>query len=135
MLQARGAVAGAEGSFLPASAGWYPDPGRGFSYGVKLALPAGQMTVARVLREQFPCWRVGPDCSDAYPDAPERRCGNCEAFAEATTEVVTALGLREENAPPRLGSCCYAGGPPACDHLPWGIAHRRYVTDWQEVPE
>lgn len=42
VLQARGAVAGAEGSFLPASAGWYPDPGRGFSYGVKLALPAGQ---------------------------------------------------------------------------------------------
>jgi hypothetical protein len=42
VLGARGAVAGVEGSFLPASAGWYPDPGRGFSYAVKLALPAGQ---------------------------------------------------------------------------------------------
>ena len=42
VLSARGAVAGVEGSFLPASAGWYPDPGQRFSYAVKLALPAGQ---------------------------------------------------------------------------------------------
>ncbi len=42
VLGQHGGTAGPEGSFLPASAGWYPDTGRLFSYRVSLALPAGQ---------------------------------------------------------------------------------------------
>ncbi|MHB1430274.1 MAG: M1 family metallopeptidase [Rhodocyclaceae bacterium] len=42
VLGQRGGTAGPEGSFLPASAGWYPDPGTLFAYRVTLALPAGQ---------------------------------------------------------------------------------------------
>ena len=42
VLGRRGGTASPEGSFLPASAGWYPDTGRLFSYRVTLALPAGQ---------------------------------------------------------------------------------------------
>jgi hypothetical protein len=42
VLGQRGGTAGPEGSFLPASAGWYPDTGKLFSYRVSLALPAGQ---------------------------------------------------------------------------------------------
>lgn len=38
----QGAMAGVEGSFLPASAGWYPHPGVLFAYRVALQLPAGQ---------------------------------------------------------------------------------------------
>jgi hypothetical protein len=41
-LGQRGATAGPEGSFLPASAGWHPDPGGLFGYRVALHLPAGQ---------------------------------------------------------------------------------------------
>ena len=42
VLKLRGGTAGPEGSFLPASAGWYPDPSTLFSYRVTLNLPAGQ---------------------------------------------------------------------------------------------
>jgi len=42
VLGQRGATAGPEGSFLPASSGWYPDPGRLFSHRITLHLPAGQ---------------------------------------------------------------------------------------------
>ena len=42
VLAQRGGTASAEGSFLPASAGWYPDPGVLFSYRATLNLPAGQ---------------------------------------------------------------------------------------------
>jgi aminopeptidase N len=38
----RSATAGADGSFLPAASGWYPDVGRLFSYRLALTLPAGQ---------------------------------------------------------------------------------------------
>ncbi|MFN4148710.1 MAG: M1 family metallopeptidase [Rhodocyclaceae bacterium] len=41
-LAQRGGHAGPEGSFLPASSGWYPDPGKLFSHRVTLHLPAGQ---------------------------------------------------------------------------------------------
>jgi hypothetical protein len=34
------------GGFLPAGAGWYPDPGEPFSYRLRLHLPAGQKGVA-----------------------------------------------------------------------------------------
>lgn len=36
------AMADARGSFLPAGAGWYPDPGLPFSYRLRLHLPPGQ---------------------------------------------------------------------------------------------
>lgn len=36
----------ARGSFLPASSGWYPDPGEPFSYRLRLRLPAGQKGLA-----------------------------------------------------------------------------------------
>ncbi len=36
------AGAGAEGSFLPAGTGWYPDPGEPFTYRLRLTLPKGQ---------------------------------------------------------------------------------------------
>jgi hypothetical protein len=42
VLSQRGGTAGPEGSFLPASSGWYPDPGTLFSHRVTLHLPAGQ---------------------------------------------------------------------------------------------
>lgn len=42
VLGQRGGTAAPEGSFLPASAGWYPDPGALFSHRVTLHLPAGQ---------------------------------------------------------------------------------------------
>ncbi|MFC5302570.1 M1 family metallopeptidase [Azospira restricta] len=42
VLQSRAPTADPDGSFLPAVAGWYPDPGELFSYRVALALPAGQ---------------------------------------------------------------------------------------------
>jgi aminopeptidase N len=42
VLGQRGGTAGPEGSFLPASAGWYPNTGQLFSYRVSLALPVGQ---------------------------------------------------------------------------------------------
>ncbi|HEX5801648.1 MAG TPA: M1 family aminopeptidase, partial [Azospira sp.] len=42
VLQSRAPTADADGSFLPAVAGWYPDPGELFAYRVALALPAGQ---------------------------------------------------------------------------------------------
>lgn len=42
VLRHRAAAAAPEGSFLPAAAGWYPDPGRRFAYRVALTLPAGQ---------------------------------------------------------------------------------------------
>lgn len=42
VLGQRAGTAGPEGSFLPASAGWYPDTGKLFSYRVALNLPAGQ---------------------------------------------------------------------------------------------
>ena len=42
VLGQRGGTTGQQGSFLPASAGWYPDPGVLFSYRVALRLPAGQ---------------------------------------------------------------------------------------------
>jgi len=42
VLAQRGGTASPEGSFLPASSGWYPDPGTLFSYRVTLVLPAGQ---------------------------------------------------------------------------------------------
>lgn len=42
VLGQRGGTAGPEGSFLPASSGWYPDPGVLFSHRVTLNLPAGQ---------------------------------------------------------------------------------------------
>jgi aminopeptidase N len=42
VLAYRAATAGAEGSFLPAGAGWYPDPGDTFSYRLALHLPFGQ---------------------------------------------------------------------------------------------
>ena len=35
-------MAAAEGSFLPAGSGWYPEPAARFSYRVRLSLPAGQ---------------------------------------------------------------------------------------------
>jgi aminopeptidase N len=35
-------MASGEGSFLSAASGWYPAPGRLFTYGVTLSLPAGQ---------------------------------------------------------------------------------------------
>lgn len=42
VLAQRGGTAATDGSFLPASAGWYPDPGQLFSYRATLVLPAGQ---------------------------------------------------------------------------------------------
>lgn len=42
VLGQRGGTASPEGSFVPASAGWYPDIGRLFSYRVTLSLPTGQ---------------------------------------------------------------------------------------------
>ncbi|HEX6007225.1 MAG TPA: M1 family aminopeptidase, partial [Burkholderiales bacterium] len=42
VLRARGPMAAAEGSFLPAGSGWYPEPAARFSYRVRLSLPAGQ---------------------------------------------------------------------------------------------
>ncbi|HNQ04855.1 MAG TPA: M1 family aminopeptidase [Thiobacillaceae bacterium] len=36
------AMAGPQGSYLPAGSGWYPDPGTPFSYRVRLTLPPGQ---------------------------------------------------------------------------------------------
>ncbi|MFN3884306.1 MAG: M1 family metallopeptidase [Rhodocyclaceae bacterium] len=38
----RGATTAPEGSFLPASSGWYPDPGELFGHRVTLHLPTGQ---------------------------------------------------------------------------------------------
>ncbi len=45
-LADRDAVADPEGSFLPAGAGWYPEPGGYFSYRLDLELPAGQKGLA-----------------------------------------------------------------------------------------
>ncbi|NWG30739.1 MAG: M1 family peptidase [Rhodocyclaceae bacterium] len=42
VLAQRGGTASPEGSFLPASSGWYPDPGALFTHRVTLHLPAGQ---------------------------------------------------------------------------------------------
>jgi hypothetical protein len=42
VLGALPAMAGSEGSFLSSGAGWYPDPGRAFSYRLNLRLPTGQ---------------------------------------------------------------------------------------------
>lgn len=42
VLTLREGYSGLEGSFLPASSGWYPDPGTLFSHRVTLHLPAGQ---------------------------------------------------------------------------------------------
>ena len=42
VLAQRGGTASPDGSFLPASAGWYPDVGQLFSFRVTLALPVGQ---------------------------------------------------------------------------------------------
>ncbi len=42
VMTSRAPTASPEGSFLPAGAGWYPDPGALFSYRLALALPAGQ---------------------------------------------------------------------------------------------
>ena len=42
VLQTRAATASPEGSFLPASSGWYPDVGGAFSYHLRLDLPLGQ---------------------------------------------------------------------------------------------
>jgi hypothetical protein len=42
VLGQRGGTASPDGSFLPASAGWYPDTGQLFSYRLTLTLPAGQ---------------------------------------------------------------------------------------------
>ena len=46
VLGQRRATAAPAGSFLPASAGWYPDPGRLFSYRVDVRVPPGQKAVA-----------------------------------------------------------------------------------------
>ena len=48
-------MAGPEGAFLPAGSGWYPDPGKPFSYRVKLALPRGQkgLVPGTLVRESF----------------------------------------------------------------------------------
>lgn len=47
------AMASAEGSFLPAGSGWYPDPGGLFTYRLRLHLPPGQrgLVPGRLLRE------------------------------------------------------------------------------------
>ncbi|MCU0840287.1 MAG: M1 family peptidase [Thiobacillaceae bacterium] len=42
VLERMPAMAGVQGSYLPAGTGWYPDPGVPFAYRVKLTLPAGQ---------------------------------------------------------------------------------------------
>ncbi len=42
VLGQHGGTASPDGSFVPASAGWYPDPGQRFGYRVTLRLPAGQ---------------------------------------------------------------------------------------------
>jgi hypothetical protein len=42
VMQSRASTASPDGSFLPAGAGWYPDPGALFSYRLALALPVGQ---------------------------------------------------------------------------------------------
>jgi len=42
VLSSATASADPDGSFLPGSAGWYPDPGRHFSYRARLTLPPGQ---------------------------------------------------------------------------------------------
>ncbi len=46
VLGQRRATASPEGSFLPAGAGWYPDPGTLFSYRVDVRVPPGQKAVA-----------------------------------------------------------------------------------------
>lgn len=47
------ASASVEGSFLPAGAGWYPDPGVPFAYRLRLSLPKGQkgLVPGNLLRE------------------------------------------------------------------------------------
>jgi aminopeptidase N len=54
VLNQRGAMADPEGSFLPASSGWYPDPGKSFAYRVSLRLPAGQkgLTPGELMAEE-----------------------------------------------------------------------------------
>jgi hypothetical protein len=67
----RSATAGADGSFLPAAAGWYPHIGRMFKYHLALKLPAGQkgLVPGTLLKET--------DTADGYraefdfPDAAE----------------------------------------------------------------
>ena len=54
VLAVRRPAASAEGSFLPAGSGWYPDPGVLFSYRAAVRLPAGQkgLVPGRLLAEQ-----------------------------------------------------------------------------------
>ena len=63
--------AAAEGSYLAPEARWYPDPGTGFTYTVKLKLPAGQkgLVPGRQLREGEAQGRWTADY--AYPHPAE----------------------------------------------------------------
>jgi aminopeptidase N len=56
VLQSRGPMAAAAGSFLPAGSGWYPEPASRFSYRVTLSLPADQrgLVAGRLLDEKLP---------------------------------------------------------------------------------
>jgi hypothetical protein len=54
-------MAAAEGSFLPAGAGWYPQPAPLFTYAVSLALPGDQraLVAGRLVEEQAPADAAG----------------------------------------------------------------------------
>ena len=61
--------ASAEGSYLSAGAGWYPDPGVPFTYRVKLSLPAGQsaLTPGKQVRLQDSAARFVAEYEFAHP--------------------------------------------------------------------
>jgi len=56
VLRAMPPMASADGSFLPSSSGWYPQPSAMFNFRVKLSLPADQraLVAGRLLEETLP---------------------------------------------------------------------------------
>jgi len=56
VLRAMPPMASADGSFLPSSSGWYPQPSTMFNFRVKLSLPADQrgLVAGRLLEETLP---------------------------------------------------------------------------------
>ncbi len=56
VLRAMPPMASADGSFLPSSSGWYPQPSPMFNFRVKLSLPADQrgLVAGRLLEETLP---------------------------------------------------------------------------------
>ncbi|MDA8108265.1 MAG: M1 family aminopeptidase [Betaproteobacteria bacterium] len=88
-------MASSEGSYLPASGGWYPSPAERFSYRVTLSLPADQRGLV-----------PGTLVAEQLPEAHDERYRATFAFAEPADGIDLMAGpyVVSEKLVPRAGA-------------------------------